>query len=702
MSNLKINLKTKILLTFILIPVCAFLIISLIALVNLRNMASFAIEAGDSLGKNAVTSSRHAIIKEFEEELQILAVEQALITEMHLNRIAAETENIARLYFELLSKPAIRSNPMMKKSYNGTAPDEFSLLSVAPEADPAKISVDLDHLGMMYNSMKFVYLCNSSADTVGIATEGGAYLKYAWFPNPQNFDPRTREWYRKAVNNPGKTVWHGPYRSGSTDEDIITCSKAVMINGAPVAVVVSDISPKTFADDLVAGIENSCDVFIADLAGNIIAREGVIDKSVIWNCEDKAEEKDGMNLLKAMTSGQKGGRHLTRDGKVYYIGFAPISSVGWSVGVIIAEKTIIASSLATQASIESQTRRYNSYIDDYINKTRLIYSGIGLLILIIITVVSIRISRRLRNSVAVLEASAVKIGNGQLDVKIDLKSHDEFQELAETFNTMTGNLKEHIRNIETNLSKKQQMEQELAAAAQIQQSMLPRKFPAFPHRNELDIYATTIPAREVGGDFYDYFFIDDNRLYFCIGDVSGKGIPAAMFMAKAVTLLRYEALAGVSPDLMLANVGNALVENNSSCMFASVICAILDVSTGEMTYANAGHNPPLIYNGKTFEYMKLEGALVIGCFKQDAAAFKPQRLTLNKGDILFMYTDGVNEAMDLDNQEYGNERLYADLQAMAGANPKEIYDHIRSKLTVHCNGADQSDDITMLALKFQG
>ena len=700
MNKLKIKLKTKILLTFILIPGCTFLIISLIALVNLRNMSVFAINAGESLGKNAVTSSRRAIIKEFEEELQILAVEQSLITEMHLKRIAAETKNIARLYYDLLTNPVINSNPMMKK--NSVAPDEFSLLSVAPEADMVKIKNELNNLSMMYNAMKFIYICNSSADVIEIATQGGVYLKYPWFPNPQNFDPRKRDWYLKAINNPDKTVWHGPYKSASTREDVITCSMAVIKNGVPVAVVMSDISPKTFADDLIAGLNNSCDVFIADQAGNIIAREGVIDKDVIWNCEDKAEERDGRNLLKAMTSGQKGGRRFTRDGKVYYIGFAPIASFGWSVGVMIAEKTIIASSLVTQASIESQTRSYNSYIDDYIARTRLVYSGIGMLILIIIIAASIFISRRLRNSVAVLEESAIKIGNGQLDVKIELKSRDEFQELAEAFNNMTGNLKEHIRNIEANLLKKQQIEQELTAAAQIQQSMLPCKFPAFPYRNEFDIYAATIPAREVGGDFYDFFFIDDNRLYFCIGDVSGKGIPAAMFMAKAMTLLRYEALSGVSPDIMLANVGNALEENNSSCMFASVICAILDVRTGELVYANAGHNPPLFYNGKTFEYMTLEGALVIGCIRQNAAVFKPQHMTLKKGDILFMYTDGVNEAMDLNNQEYGTERLYADLQAMAGANPKEIFDHIRGKLVVHCNGAEQSDDITVLALKFQG
>ena len=287
-------------------------------------------------------------------------------------------------------------------------------------------------------------------------------------------------------------------------------------------------------------------------------------------------------------------------------------------------------------------------------------------------------------------------------MKIKLKSGDEFQELAEAFNTMGGNLERHINNIAENLSEQQRIERELAVAAQIQQSMLPRKFPAFPYRNEFDVFASTVSARDVGGDFYDYFFIDANRLYFCIGDVSGKGIPAAMFMAKARALFHYEALSGISPDQILANVGNALEKNNLSCMFASAICAILDVKTGEMIFANAGHNPPLIYDGEAFGYITLESALVIGGIRQEKSAFKIQRLELKKGDILFMYTDGVNEAMNSSDEEYGTERLQHDLNIMAGANPKEIIDYISSKVASHANGAAQSDDITMLALKFQG
>ena len=702
MSNSTIKLKTRILLVFILIPVCAFLIISLLGLINLKNMAGFAIASGETLGKNAIRDSKRAMYKESKDELEILAAEQALITDMHLNRIAAETRNIASLYYDLLAKPEMSRNPLMRKIKIDAVSDEFSPFSIAPGAEPSKISGDIELLSTMYNSMKFIYVCNSSAEAIGIATSNGVYLGYAWYPMPRDFDPCSREWYKRAVNDPGKNVWYGPYKSASTRDDVITCSRAVMKNGLAVAVVMSDISPKTISEDLIVGSENAGDAFIVDHAGCIIARNGVSDKQALWNSGDKAEGRYGEDLIDAMIARQKGVKRYIRDGRVYYIGFAPLSSIAWSVGVIMPEAAILASSFATQRSIETESNKYNAYIDDYISRTRLAYSGIGLSIFIVITALAVYVSRRLRRSITVLENGAAAIGSGQLGVKIKLKSGDEFQELAEAFNTMGGNLERHINNIAENLSEQQRIERELAVAAQIQQSMLPRKFPAFPYRNEFDVFASTVSARDVGGDFYDYFFIDANRLYFCIGDVSGKGIPAAMFMAKARALFRYEALSGISPDQILANVGNALEKNNLSCMFASAICAILDVKTGEMIFANAGHNPPLIYDGEAFGYITLESALVIGGIRQEKSAFKIQRLELKKGDILFMYTDGVNEAMNSSDEEYGTERLQHDLNIMAGANPKEIIDYISSKVASHANGAAQSDDITMLALKFQG
>lgn len=703
MHNFKIKLKTRILLVFILMPVSAFLIISLLGLINLKNVATLAIASGETLERNAIRDSKRAMYKESKEELAILAAEQALITDMHLKRLAVETQNIASLYYDLLAKPEMKQNPLLRKIKLDELNDEFSPFSIAPGADQSQISDDLARLGMMYNSIKFIYACNSSAEAIGIATTAGAYLKYAWYPMPHDFDPRQREWYKKAVDNPGQSVWSGPYKSASTMEDVITCSQAVIKDGKTVAVVMSDISPKTISDDLIVRTGNAGNAFIVDREGTVIVREGVFDKTSLWNSGDKAEGRYGEDLIDAMTSRQKGVKRYIRDGRVYYyIGFAPLASIDWSVGVIMPETAILASTFATQRSIEIAAKNYKAHIDDYISRTWLIYSGIGLVIFIVITAVSIYVSRRLRNSITILARGAAAIGDGQLDSRITISSKDEFQELAEGFNNMAANIKQYISNIQTNLSEQQRLDRELAVAAQIQQSMLPRQFPAFPYRNEFDIYASTVSAREVGGDFYDFFFLDANRLYFCIGDVSGKGIPAAMFMAKVRALFRYEALSGISPDLILANTGNALEKNNRSCMFASVICAILDVKTGQLIFANAGHNPPLIYNGKVFEYINLEHALVIGGIRQEQSAFKLQQLTLEKGDILFMYTDGVNEAMDCAGQEYGAEQLQADLNSMAGANPKEIIDYISSKVIAHANGAVQSDDITMLSLKFQG
>ncbi len=702
MSNSKNNLKTKILLVFILIPVCAFIIISLIGLINLKDIAELAIASGDTLEKNAVRDSRHAMYKESKDELEILTAEQALITDMHLKRIAVETQNIAGLYYDLRFKPEMSTNPLMRKIKIDAVSDEFSPFSIAPGADEERAIRDIGLLSTMYNFMKFIYVCNYSAEAIGIATDAGIYLGYAWYPMPRDFDPRQREWYKKAVNNPDRNVWFGPYKSASTQEEVITCSRAVVKDGVTVAVVMADISPKTISEDLMVSSESAGDAFIVDHDGCIIARNGVSDKKSLWNSGDKAEGRYGEDLISAMIARQKGVKRYIRDGKVYYIGYAPLLSIPWSVGVVMPEAAILASTFATQRSIETETKNYNSYINSYIDRTRLTYSGIGLMIFIVITGISVYISKRFRKSVIALEQGAAAIGNGQLDVKIKLNSRDEFQELAEAFSAMAGNLKQHISNIETNLSEQQRIERELAVAAQIQHSMLPRQFPAFPYRNEFDIYASTVSAKEVGGDFYDFFFIDANRLYFCIGDVSGKGIPAAMFMAKARALFRYEALSGISPDQILANAGNGLEKNNMSCMFASVICAILDVKTGELIFANAGHNPPLFYDGKAFEYVTLEKALVIGGFRQDKTAFKLQSFTLKKGDILFMYTDGVTEAMDCADEEYGTGQLQTDLDVMAGANPKEIIDYISGRVASHVDGAVQSDDITMLSLKFQG
>jgi sigma-B regulation protein RsbU (phosphoserine phosphatase) len=228
---------------------------------------------------------------------------------------------------------------------------------------------------------------------------------------------------------------------------------------------------------------------------------------------------------------------------------------------------------------------------------------------------------------------------------------------------------------------------------------LPRLFPAFPDRNEFDVYAHMDPAKEVGGDFYDFFLVDDKTLCFLIADVSDKGVPAALYMMVAKTLIKTEALRGIKPDEILSRVNNLLAPDNETCMFVTVFCALLDTASGEVRFANAGHNPPLVYSkGKGFRYLTIQAGFVLGPIMD--SVYVTENLTLADDDVFFLYTDGVTEAKNPAAELYGEKRL---LEALNRGKVEELCDlvhFIRSEVATHADGAPQSDDVTLLAIRF--
>ncbi len=248
---------------------------------------------------------------------------------------------------------------------------------------------------------------------------------------------------------------------------------------------------------------------------------------------------------------------------------------------------------------------------------------------------------------------------------------------------------------------KEKIESELKIAHEIQNSILPRVFPPFPDRREFDIYALMDPAKEVGGDFYDFFFVDRNKLCFLIGDVSGKGVPAALFMMISKTLLKAEAMRGLSPDEILRSVNRIIVPDNDSFMFVTLFCVILNIENGEIEFSNGGHNPPLIYSGGSgFEYLEVPKGLVVGV--NEAAVFELGKMKLQPNDCLFIYTDGVTEAMDHKNELFSEKRLQGSLTEYLDKGMPELIRGVRAKLHDFAQGAMQSDDITMLALRYRG
>ena len=278
------------------------------------------------------------------------------------------------------------------------------------------------------------------------------------------------------------------------------------------------------------------------------------------------------------------------------------------------------------------------------------------------------------------------------------KSQDEVGKLAESFITMELALRQSVRELKETTAAKERIESELKIARDIQMSMVPKTFPPFPNRPEFDLYAILVPAREVGGDFYDFFFIDDNHLCFVIGDVSGKGIPAALFMAVTRTLFRTTASKVSQPDKILSLLNLEMCRDNDTCMFVTVFCAVLDIRTGEVEYSNGGHNLPYFVSHAETRPLKNTGGMALG-FTQDVT-YRSEKILLRAGDGLFLYTDGVTEAMDEGGNQFSEPRLAEFLHEANGSSATEIIHGAVDQVRRHSAGAPQSDDITALTLKY--
>ena len=245
------------------------------------------------------------------------------------------------------------------------------------------------------------------------------------------------------------------------------------------------------------------------------------------------------------------------------------------------------------------------------------------------------------------------------------------------------------------------IQQELDIATAIQTSILPQKFPAFPDRQQLDIYAKMITAKEVGGDFYDFFAIDKNRIGFTVGDVSGKGVPAAMFMAVSRTLLKSTALKGIPPDECLRSINNILEEESPANMFVTIFYGVLDTRSGAVEYCNGGHNLPcLLHRDGSVEKLRNIGGVFVGAFKD--MEFESKVMILQPGETLVLYTDGVTEAADVKDEMFDDKRLEKCLQSLHAEPVQEIPNRVITAVKEFSSGVPQSDDITVLALRYNG
>ncbi len=407
-------------------------------------------------------------------------------------------------------------------------------------------------------------------------------------------------------------------------------------------------------------------------------RELVLNESVFSIAE--ARDDPGLRMIgQRMVSGDKGLIPWVswRGGLETWLAWQPLKTVEWTMGTVISRE-----------ELEAEILRFS--------RKEALLGAIGLLALVIaVWLVASSITR----PVIALGAAAKTLAGGDLDAPLPPpRGRDEVAELTRAFHVMRDSLKRYIADLAETTAARERMKAELTVAHNIQMDLVPKTFPPFPERADLDIYAFMEPAREVGGDFYDFFFLDEERLVVAIADVSGKGVPAALFMAVTRSFLRAEFKVQADPGRVLTRVNQELAEANDSCMFVTLFCAVFHTTTGLVEHANAGHNPPLIRRAAgEIEWISRPAGPVAGPLPD--LVYVTGQCRLGAGDALLLYTDGVTEAMDLANRLYGTQRLGE--QVLAGGTAldgRATLAWLQADIRQHAAGAEQSDDITLLIL----
>ncbi len=358
----------------------------------------------------------------------------------------------------------------------------------------------------------------------------------------------------------------------------------------------------------------------------------------------------------------------------------------------------VSAILCVQRQMDSMASARNSFL-------REILITLAILVIVVIVGESVYLNRALlhpiRQMVAETRRFAAENKPAKKKLQDSIDNIDEIGQLAGSIDHMEAQIQHYVRDLTKITAEKERIGTELKLAEQIQASMLPSNFPPFPGRTEFDIYAAMDPAREVGGDFYDFFFIDEDHLCLVMADVSGKGIPGALFMMISKVILQSCAMLGKSAAEILTKTNEALCSNNKVEMFVTVWLGILELSTGKLTASNAGHEYPVLKrDGGNYELYKDPHGFVIG--GMDGLKFKEYELQLQPGDKLFLYTDGVPEATDQNEQLFGTGRMLDALNRDPDADPEQILRNVRDAVNSFVQDAEQFDDLTMLCMEYKG
>lgn len=722
------------------------LVLGIIAFYGMGSALYQAEQMGHKLGEVSYQNSSDILVKQRQEELMYITTDNAKIINLYMVSNIYDVEAIAHEASELYR----HSGLYPPRNVAVPNADEFQPLKIylqhGTEVNPdnyhqeialmANIEGFFVRLMEVNDMVKSFFITSHHNYTLSVDEPYDVEGSKEDIPKVI-YDAVETDWYKQAVEQ-GETIFTDVRMFEFYNEPGLFCASPYYDdNGSLLGVAAMEISLENLrilVKD--TNLPNAGFCFVLDKNGRVILSSqseayqagAEMELPVDLKKDIRIADNQGLSqTAQEMTLGHKGIQLAEIDGEEYFVAYAPIECTGWSFATVFAKDDVIAPVEKNKETIEQLT---NDLMDDMVRNIDLIILIMVLSILFLLLFVIktgqkvsgkfVASIQKLTNGVRDLTKRAVvgtlnafgelpEKGNKRLNnsftQRVEIHSGDEIEELANCFNIMTEELEGYMNTLVVETAEKERIATELTLAQDIQMGVLPHKFPPFPEHKEFDLYASMQSAKEVGGDFYDFYMVDDHHLAVTIADVSGKGVGAAMFMAISKTILKNLLLTGSNLTLsdMVAHANNQLREDNSARMFVTAFVGILDIRTGHFEYVNGGHNPSLVYEKErgAFRYLDVKPNFVLAGRKN--ITYESQSITLKPGDSLFLYTDGVTEAMNGAEELYSEARLLAALNGSPNANePEALLEDIGQSVAAFVGEAQQSDDITMLALTYLG
>jgi sigma-B regulation protein RsbU (phosphoserine phosphatase) len=547
----------------------------------------------------------------------------------------------------------------------------------------------------------------STMDGVTLAFDRQADERIDENGNIRDFDARECVWFDGALNK-GDVFFASGEKSSLYENSEVVYSIPVYVDDKAVAVIEGCMHMKGMSNFM-----KDRDIGESGFM-TLVTNEGQLLYSSREEGELKIDKDNSMDIrnslnpaLKAVIdkglSGETGVEKIKVDGEDCYAAYGIISECGWTQVIFAAVDEVMEAA----DNLHMGMQEYSKGMIAEESRTYYTAAGFAVVIFIIILIfANVFVSRRTKKITEPLTKMIDSLNefngvNMFFEVQDEYRTGDEIQVLAESFESLAGKMRDYVDEIVEEMSTKSRVKAELDLAARIQADMLPNIFPAFPDRPEFNIYATMTPAKEVGGDFYDFFLVGEDHLALVMADVSGKGVPAAMFMMMAKSMLQSQLISGKDPARVLQDVNKLIFADNKENMFVTVWVGILDIKTGVLVASNGGHEYPIFREpGGAFEIIKDKHGFVIGGRKN--MKYTNYEMVMKPGSRLFLYTDGVPEAANMDRKRFGMERTLAAVNIAPDASVEEILANVDSEVKKFAGEAEQFDDLTMLCLEYLG